>query len=96
VPHMTASGRGTIDESERTSPKRAALPPGGISRHGGAASNRSGGRDHTAVGDIIGIPQHADVVGAINVRQGRILPEEPPKRIRQRVGKTPLEFKHAA
>src|SRR5262249_49674686 len=30
---------------------------------------------------------HADVVGAINVSQGRILPVEPPKRIRKRVGK---------
>jgi hypothetical protein len=39
----------------------------------------------------------ADVVGAINVSQGGILPIEPPKRIRKRVGKRkPLKVKHAA
>lgn len=44
-----------------------------------------------------GFQEHADVVGAINVSQGRILPVEPPKRIRRRVGKRkPVEIKHAA
>jgi putative transposase len=44
-----------------------------------------------------GYEGHADVVGAINVSQGRTLPEEPPKRIRKRVGKRkPVGLKHAA
>jgi putative transposase len=48
--------------------------------------------------ELCGYEGHADVVGAINVSQGRILPEEPPKRIRKRVGKRkPVEgIKHAA
>src|SRR5262244_2505031 len=37
--------------------------------------------------EVCGYEGHADVVGAINVSQGRILPVEPPKRIRRRVGK---------
>jgi putative transposase len=46
---------------------------------------------------VCGYEGHADVAGAINVSQGRILPEEPPKRIRKRLGKRkPLEIKHAA
>jgi putative transposase len=48
--------------------------------------------------EVCGYENHADVVGAINVSQGRILPVEPPKRIRKRVGKRkPVEgIKHAA
>jgi putative transposase len=47
--------------------------------------------------EVCGYENHADVVGAINVSQGGILPIEPPKRIRKRVGKRkPLEVKHAA
>jgi putative transposase len=48
--------------------------------------------------EVCGYENHADVVGAINVSQGRILPVEPPKRIRRRVGKRkPVEgIKHAA
>src|SRR5262245_1224411 len=34
--------------------------------------------------EVCGYEGHADVVGAINVSQGRILPVEPPKRIRRR------------
>src|SRR5262249_36840989 len=42
--------------------------------------------------EVCGYEGHADVVGAINVSQGRILPVEPPKRIRRRVGKSkPVE-----
>ena len=37
--------------------------------------------------EACGYEGHADVVGAINVSQGRMLPVEPPKRIRRRVGK---------
>ena len=48
--------------------------------------------------EVCGFEEHADIVGAINVSQGRVLPVEPPKRIRKRVGKRkPLEgIKHAA
>lgn len=48
--------------------------------------------------EACGYEGHADIVGAINVSQGRILPVEPPKRIRKRVGKRkPVEgIKHAA
>jgi hypothetical protein len=46
--------------------------------------------------EVCGCENHADVVGAINVSQGEILPIAPPKRIRKRVGKRkPLEVKHA-
>jgi hypothetical protein len=44
---------------------------------------------------MCGYEGHADVVGAINVSQGRILPEEPPKRIRKRVGKRKLRSAEA-
>lgn len=46
---------------------------------------------------VCGYEGHADVVSAINLTQGRILPDEPPKRIRRRVGKRkPVEgIKHA-
>jgi putative transposase len=45
--------------------------------------------------EMCGYEGHADVVGAINVSQGRILPEEPPKRIRKRVGKRKLRSAEA-
>jgi putative transposase len=45
-----------------------------------------------------GFTEHADIVGAMNISQGRILPVEPPKRTRKRVGKRKSVegIKHAA